>query len=135
MGLEKRKRLEKRKKAMIILCLLGAIAQKALDEEKMKSGALFRKRWDSEYLLQLACNENSFVAEYRVDPKGFDILVEILGPMLEKDNDMAKRSMSKCKSSPISPTSRLGACLIILAGGRVIEAMRTHGMAKSTVSV
>ena len=33
-----------------------------------RNSALFRKRWDSHYLVNLAVNERSFVSEYRVDP-------------------------------------------------------------------
>ena len=46
---------------------------------------------------------------------------------------MARRAMAKCKSDEITTCSRLGAALIILVGGRNIEAMRTHGLSKSVV--
>ena len=36
------------------------------------------------------------------------------------------------KSAPITSDSRLGMALIILGGGRVTEAMRTHGVSKSS---
>lgn len=31
----------------------------------------------------------------------------------------------------ITPESRLGAAMIILSGGRIMESMRTHGLAKN----
>jgi len=39
--------------------------------------------------------------------------------------------MSRCKSAEITAASRLGAALIMLGGGRQMEAMRTHGISKS----
>lgn len=66
--------------------------------------------------------------EYRVTPKAFFILVEMLTPALEKNTEMARRAMNQCGSKPISVASRVGACLIILGGGRIMEAMRTHGL-------
>ena len=95
--------------------------------------SLFRKRWDCQYLLELANKENSFIAEYRLNNKCFDILHNLLQPMLEVDQRMASISMARTKSQPISTASRLGAALIMLGGGRRIEAMRTHGMARTTV--
>lgn len=40
---------------------------------------------------------------------------------------------AKSGSGEIYPESRLGAALIILSGGRIMESMRTHGMARTTV--
>ena len=57
----------------------------------------------------------------------------MMSPMLEKDKEMARRAMGKCKSDHITTSSRLGAALIILAGGRALEAMRTHGLSRSIV--
>ena len=54
----------------MMLLALGMLCAK-----KQRAPALFRKRWDSEYLLDLAQKEGSFVAEYRVDPAGFRELV------------------------------------------------------------
>jgi hypothetical protein len=88
--------------------------------------------WESEYLVDLAIRENSFVAEYCVDPGGFGILHELLGPMIESD-PMARVSNGRGNTSPISSASKLGAALILLAGGRRLEAMRTHGVASCTV--
>jgi hypothetical protein len=98
-----------------------------------RSAALFRHRWNCEYLVDLATRENSFVAEYRLDPAGFDQLVQMLTPALEVDQKMAAIAMSSSYSQRITEGSRLGAALIILAGGRRIEAMRTHGLAETTV--
>ncbi len=75
-----------------------------------------RRRWDSEYLLNLAEKEGSFVAEYRVDPKSFDILVGLLEPRLQRNVVKAENSLSGCGSEPISVASRLGIALIMLAG-------------------
>jgi hypothetical protein len=44
---------------------------------------------------------------------------------------MARLAMSSSGSGPISEASRLGAALIMLGGGRRIEAMRTHGISSS----
>ena len=38
---------------------------------------IFRKRWDSKYLIELAHNESSFVAEYRLDISGFRDMSEL----------------------------------------------------------
>ena len=88
---------------------------------------------NSDYLINLASKENSFIKEYRLDPSGFDYLVSLLQPALEIDSNMASLAMRRSGSEQISTTSRVGAALIILAGGRVVESMRTHGLAQSTV--
>jgi hypothetical protein len=44
---------------------------------------------------------------------------------------MAQLAMSSSGSGPISEASRVGAALIMLGGGRRIEAMRTHGISSS----
>ena len=98
-----------------------------------RNSVLFRKRWDSKYLVDLAVNEGSFISEYRVDPGGFDILHKLLGSTLERDEKFSKLSGSRSGSASISSASRLGAAFIMLGGGRQMEAMRTHGMAKPTV--
>ncbi len=54
-----------------------------------RRSALFRKRWDSEYFINLAVNENSFVAEYRLDVKAFHSLQELLSPRLICNDKMA----------------------------------------------
>jgi AcrR family transcriptional regulator len=97
-----------------------------------RASALYRQRWNDEYLVNLAQHEGSFVAEYRVDAGGFDLLHELLGERLQKNEEMARRSSGTSGSDPISSASRLGAGLIFLAGGRGIEAMRTHGISQST---
>lgn len=101
-------------------------------ENTQRCPRLFRKRWDSEYLRDLSIQENSFVTEYRVDPGGFDILVDLLRESLTKNSAMASLNSAKCGSALISDDSRLGAALIVLGGGRNLEAMRTLGLAKTT---
>lgn len=96
------------------------------------STALGRKRWDMEHMVGLALQEGSFVTEYRLTPQGFDILHEMLAGSLEVDQNMAAIAMAKCGNGPISTASRLGAALILLGGGRQMEAMRTHGMSATT---
>lgn len=102
-------------------------------EDARRDSKLFRRRWDSEYLVDLAVKERSFVAEYRVDPGGFDILTELLSQDLSRNETQARNSLSGSGSRPISVESRVGAALIMLSGGRNIEAMRTHGLAMSSV--
>jgi hypothetical protein len=97
-----------------------------------RSSALFRKRWDSEYLLNLAVSEGSFVSEYRLSPRCFDELIRYLEPSLRVNEEMAALAMSRCRSERINTSSRVASALILLAGGRVIEAMRTHGLSQST---
>lgn len=105
---------------------------KKLDQRYHKPTS-FRKRWDSEYLLSLAQEENSFVAEYRLSPKAFYQLYEMLGSSLDVNQDMASRAMGRSGSAPITPMSRMAAGLIMLGGGRFMESMRTHGLSHSTV--
>jgi hypothetical protein len=50
---------------------------------------IFRKRWDSRYLIELAHNESSFVAEYRLDIRGFRDLSELLLPRLLTNRKMS----------------------------------------------
>ena len=76
-----------------------------------RSSPLFRKRWDSDYLLGLARNEGSFIAEYRVDPRGFGILHELLHASISRDAKYSAMAMSKNGSSEITSASRLGAAL------------------------
>ena len=38
-----------------------------------RNSSCFRKQWDSEYLLDLAEKEDSFIAEYRISPHLFEI--------------------------------------------------------------
>ena len=88
----------------------------------------FRTRWREGYCRDLAEKENSFIAEYRLDPVSFDLQSEMLAPDLGVNEAMANLSS---KSGLITNHSRLGCALIILAGGRRIEAMRTHGVSQS----
>lgn len=54
----------------------------------------FRKRWDSLHLRDLAAKEGSFVAEYRVDPRGFEILTELLESSISCDDYYSRKPMS-----------------------------------------
>ena len=100
-------------------------ATRAIRNEK-----IFRRRWDEPYMRDLATRESSFVAEYRLDPSSFDILSGMLEMDLRVDERMSQISTS---SGAISTNSRLGSALIILAGGRRIECMRTHGVSSPFV--
>lgn len=55
----------------------------------------------------------------------------MLNPYLQVDDEMARRSMATSGLQSSSVESRLGAGLILLSGGRIMEAMRTHGLARS----
>jgi hypothetical protein len=98
-----------------------------------RDAALFRKRWDSQYLINLAEHEGSFVSEYRIDPGGFDVLVNLVQEVMPCDKKMALVKAAESQSDPISIDSKVGAALILLGGGRVMESMRTHGMSMSYV--
>ena len=50
-----------------------------------RNSALFRKYWDSSYLVDLAVNEGSFISEYRLDPGGFNLLNQLLSSGSERD--------------------------------------------------
>ena len=50
---------------------------------------------DSDYLINLASTENSFIKEYRLDPVSFDYLVSLLEPFLKVDHDMANLAMTR----------------------------------------
>ena len=104
------------KKKKIIVFMAAAISC----GYKFHSPALFRKRWDSDYLINLAINENSFITEYRLNPSAFDLLHEILKGQLQVNISKAKCAMSKSGSAPITTLSRLGAVLIEIGGGRPI---------------
>jgi hypothetical protein len=80
----------------------------------MRSSALYRRRWDETYLHSLAESEGSFVAEYRFDPNGFNILHELLDHTLQLDARMVNVQSGQSQSSPITTGSRLGAALIML---------------------
>jgi hypothetical protein len=103
-----------------------------LDDVRRRGRQLYRRRWDSDYLVTLALNEGSFKNEYHVTPEMFDLLITVLSPALERNHEMQRRALSVSGSLPISSASKIGAMLIYLAGGRAMEAMRTHGMAKAT---
>jgi hypothetical protein len=59
----------------------------------------FRTRWREGYLRHLAEHENSFIAEYRLDPVSFDLLSEMIEPDLDVNASMVKIST---KSAPIT---------------------------------
>jgi hypothetical protein len=100
-----------------MLCLL------ACDEFSYRTSLIYRKRWDSSYLVSLA------LEEYRLGPKEFDVIHTLIGDRLSSNEQMSHiRGLI-----PISAASKIGVGLIILAGGRRTEAMRTHGIAESTV--
>jgi hypothetical protein len=98
-----------------------------------RGSTIFRKRWDSDYLVDLAQREGSFLAEYRLTPRLFSVLHDLIEDRISKNLKMELLTLSKSGSAPVSTASRLGAALIILSGGRALEAMRTHGLSKSFV--
>lgn len=83
-------------------------------------------------MIDLAIREGSFFAEYRVDSGGFDVLLVMLRDQLSLNDNMAARDSRLCKSAAILVESQLAAVLILLSGGRMMEAMRTHGLGRST---
>lgn len=95
-----------------------------------RSSVLYRKRWDCDYLVDLAQKEGSFISEYRMTPRKFASLVDLLSDSLAVDEHMAALSVAAAGSKNISVASRVGQALILLGGGRHIEAMRTHGVSK-----
>ncbi len=95
-----------------------------------RNSILFRKRWDSDYLLDLAQKEGSFLAEYRLTPRLFSVLHDLIEDRIATNDKMESLVLSSSGSRRISTASRLGAALIILSGGRIVEAMRTHGISK-----
>lgn len=82
-----------------------------------RNSALFRKRWDSSYLVNPAVNKGSFISESRLDPGEFDLLHQLLSSSLERDVSQSNRSVSRSGSAPITSASRLGAALIMLGEG------------------
>lgn len=98
-----------------------------------RDAPLHRIRWNCKYLTHLAQKEGTFVAEYRLTPQVFNILVDMLTPALEGDKEMAMLAMAKSGSGQISIASRIGCALIMLGGGRHMEAMRTHGVSQTFV--
>lgn len=101
------------------------------DDVRCRGKHLYRKRWDCEHLMRLAQNEGSFIKEYRVTPQIFNLLIELLEPCLRRNFAMQQLALSESLSEPVSSASKIGATLIVLAGGRVMESMRTHGLAAS----
>lgn len=102
------------------------------DETVYRSSKLYRKRWDSVYLRNLAELEGTFISEYRLGPKEFDCLHELLASTIEVDQGMASVSLQSSGTANITTDSRIGIALIMLAGGRFTEAMRTHGVSRAS---
>lgn len=111
---------------------LAAICKLICDETIYRKSPLYRKRWDSHYLRHLAVMEGSFIAEYRLAPKEFDCLHQLLASAIEVNQRMARVAMQTSCTEEISVASRLGIALIMLGGGRRTEAMRTHGVSRSS---
>ncbi len=103
----------------------------ALCLTKFQGPAEFRKRWDCEYLVNLAIRERSFKRENRMEPREFDILHELFAPRLTVNQGMARLAISRAGSGPIPSASRLACALILLGGGRITEVMRAHGVSRS----
>ena len=68
--------------------IIAAIVAGLMDElnkvVKPRSAPFYRKRWDTAYLRDLAEREFFVVAEYRLDPRQFDNLHEMISPMIDK---------------------------------------------------
>lgn len=77
-------------------------------QDVLHGPAIYRNRWECEYLRNLAIQEGSFLSEYRLLPNEFDSLHQILLPFLTKDRQMSANAMGKCGSAQISSGSRLG---------------------------
>lgn len=118
----------KRKRMLLLTIVTYYTASMHIRESKR-----FRKRWDSDYLINLAIEKDSFVKEYRLNPTAFNHLHELLYDNLCVDARMAEVALSGTNTRLYSTHSRLAAALIILGGGRCMEAMRTHGMPESVV--
>jgi hypothetical protein len=90
---------------------------------------------------QIAVLEKFLWIEFLTSPEGRSNSSTITfrcpgGNVVTRDgcgSEMASLSMNQTRSFPISVASRVGAGLIMLAGGRSLESMRTHGLAKATV--
>jgi hypothetical protein len=59
------------------------------DGPSYRDAKLSRLRWNCDYLVDLAINEKTFVAEYRLDPRSFDLLGDILKDDLSVDDKMS----------------------------------------------
>jgi predicted GNAT family acetyltransferase len=97
------------------------------------SSVFHRQRWESEYLVNLAIQEGTFVSDYRMGPREFDIIHTLIGDRLKGNEQMAPVAAARSEFVPITAASKIGTALILLAGGRRLEAMRTHGIAQATV--
>lgn len=123
--------IEEVKSILNLVNVVDALVDGTRRPEKIqRRSCLFRKRWDYEYLRNLAMTENSFTMEYRVDPVGFDMLLELIRDQLCNDIKMCGVRIAGTKCDVISADSKLGCALIMLSGGRVTEVMRTHGVSK-----
>ena len=63
----------------------------------------------------------------------FNNLHSILKDNLKVNDNMARVSNMECNTESITTESRLACFLIVLGGGRVVEAMRTHGVSRTFV--
>ncbi len=88
---------KKRIKKILLLLAVKELFTVSLQLEKSRNSAIFRKRWDSDYLLNLAYNEGSFIAEYRLTPTKFGILVDLLTPQLQRSDKFSALAMSTSK--------------------------------------
>lgn len=57
--------------------------------------------------------------------------MELLGPALDVNRRQASNAMKNCGSKIITPDLRIAAALIMLAGGKSMEVMRTYGYSRS----
>ncbi len=123
---------EKDKGCLLFFILISLRLQDIERSRPVPRGPVIcRRRWDSDRFLDLAVKEGSFLQEYRMNIKEFRILFNLLEPYLQRNEKMAK--LRSGDSGLITAMSRLGVALIILGGGRNMEAMRTHGIAASSV--
>ena len=65
---------DKKRKFIAVFAVLLSIAESS---KKIHSPAIFRKRWDSDYLINLAIQEKSFITEYRLNLTFFNLLYKI----------------------------------------------------------
>jgi predicted GNAT family acetyltransferase len=99
-----------------------------------RSSVFHRQRWESEYRVNLAIQEGTFVFEYRMGPREFDIIHTLIGDRLKGNEQMAAVAAARSESVPIPAASKIGTALILLADGRRLEALRTHGIAQATAN-
>ena len=69
-----------------------------------------------------------FARAFRLNREGFQKLQAIIGPQIEKDPSMAKRS----SGGPIEISTRLAICLRYLAGGSLLDSSMSFGVEEVT---